>query len=98
VAASKDIDPRFDAAFQRGGHPAYPDVHVAARNVDALREASSPAAPAPASRPKQPSPITVGVENSAGPAADAGRSVAGDHQEDVAPQSHYVDDSGALTD
>jgi hypothetical protein len=96
VAAGKDIDPRFNAAFQRGGLPAHPDVHVAARNVDALREASSPAAPAPAPRPKQTPPTTVGVKDSAGQAADDGRPVAGAPQEDAAPQSHYVDDSGAL--
>ena len=49
-------------------------------------------------RSKLPPTATVGVENSAGPATDAGRPVAGDPQDDVPPQSHYVDDSGALAD
>ena len=110
MAAGKDIDPRFDAAFQRGGLPLYPDVQVAARNVDALRESSAPApapapataparSPAPAPRPNQPQSLdAAGVENSVGASADASRAVSGDPQDDVPPQSHYADGSGALAD
>jgi len=99
VAAGKDIDPRFDAAFQRGGRSAQPSAQVAARNVDALREALAPIqAPAPkaTSAPDGQGgrdPVSVHAT-----AADTDAGAAGGPQAELPPQSHYVDDSGALAD
>lgn len=114
MAADKSIDPRFDPAFQRGYADHKGDAHSdavrAARTVDALRDdaadaqyshpqtrtpfaAGPQAQPLSTSEPRSPVRLSTPAgqpETSIGPGREG--------QSALAPQSHYVDDAGALAE
>ncbi|MGV8851726.1 MAG: hypothetical protein ACOH1M_04055 [Rhodoglobus sp.] len=110
MAADKKIDPRFDPAFQRGyaegAQGAHADAVRAARTVDSLRDDAADVQYAPRVPTAAPS-----VNRAAVPAVTSGhtsghaaspvdpRIAPGlEDQWGPTPQSHYVDDEGALAE
>ncbi|MGV8858067.1 hypothetical protein [Rhodoglobus sp.] len=114
MATDKKIDPRFDPAFQRGyaegGQGAHADAVRAARTVDSLRDNVADvqfARPArtvaaggnQASAPERAaSPAATTAHPSEQPASPLGAGLGLEQQWGPTPQSHYVDDAGALAE
>lgn len=108
---SKKIDPRFDPAFQRGysegTNGEHGDAVRAARSVDALRDDAAHSQFAPPSRsqpqvqprvqPQLQVQPRLQVQPQPQPGAAAG-SPEPQNAQGIAPQSHYVDDAGALAE
>lgn len=95
MAADKNIDPRFDPAFQRGyadsKQGVQPDAARANRTVDALRDDTAVQYSQPRALPRPSDGAAAGQTSSTvGPGLEEQRS--------LAPQSHYVDDAGALAE
>ncbi|QYH35254.1 hypothetical protein [Salinibacterium sp. M195] len=113
AADGKKIDPRFDPAFQRG-YPNGPqagqsDAVRASRTVDALRgdaaesqysrtpsQPPSTAQAAQEAQAGQPTASPTSSRSTTAVAPEGNPAPFGDEQ--LAPQSHYVDDAGALAE